>query len=361
MDVKGPKTEGRRHNNTDNRMNKEKNPYIKDIEDGQFVEGQFLVKEMSRAETRNNKPYLMLSIMDNSGEIDCRLWDNADQLINECRPGNIIALTGQAQAYKGTLQIKIDTLRAMDRSSVDMGRFMPAAPENIQQMVLETGALAESVQNPKLRKLLTNFFKNNGFLERFQQAPAAKNMHHAYIGGLLEHTLSVTRLADMLAGFYKTLDRDLMIAGALLHDIGKMEEFDYSSYPFNYTDQGRLVGHLVIGVEMLRDNIRTIKDFPEELATRLQHLILSHHGQHEYGSPALPMMAEAFVLNFIDDMDAKVQYLKQAGERLPGDDYQWTDYQRMFERFLYVKGREPGEAEQIKADPPEDSPQQKLF
>jgi 3'-5' exoribonuclease len=170
-------------------------------------------------------------------------------------------------------------------------------------------------------------------------------MHHAYLGGLLEHTLAVAKLAAMLADFYPALDRDLLMTGALLHDIGKTRELAFDAFPFDYTDRGRLVGHLVLGVEMIQDRVKTIPGFPEELATRLQHLILSHHGRYEFGSPALPMISEAFVLNFLDDLDAKLNFLGRLEEQATTPGYQWTDFQRTLERFLYVRGRPHAESD----------------
>ena len=170
-------------------------------------------------------------------------------------------------------------------------------------------------------------------------------MHHAYLGGLLEHTLAVAKLGGLIADCYPALDRDLLMAGALLHDIGKTRELAFAAFPFEYTVRGRLVGHLVIGIEMIQEKIQTIPGFPEEMATRLQHLILSHHGRYEFGSPTLPMISEAFVLNFLDDLDAKLNFMNRLAEQAPGPGYQWTDFQRTLERFLYVKGRPHTEAE----------------
>ena len=212
-------------------------------------------------------------------------------------------------------------------------------------MAQKISSLAASVKEPFLRKLLLKFFAENEFQQAFQKAPAAKFMHHAYLGGLLEHTLAVSELAALLADFYPALDRDLLLSGALLHDIGKIREFSFDSFPFDYTDKGRLMGHLVIGAEMIQDMIATIPGFPEDLSTRLQHLVLSHHGRYEFGSPCLPMMSEAFVLNFLDDLDAKLNFVGRLEEQVPEEGYQWTDFQRTLERFLYIKGRPQGEVE----------------
>lgn len=336
---------------------------IKSIQDGQAVRNTFLVKTVNRGETKAGKPYLSLTFMDATGEIEARVWDNADALLPECPTGAIVEATGQAQAYKGVVQFKIDSLSRLDEGKVDLSLFVPSTSGDVKLMAKELLKHATSVENPFLRELLLAVFGSKSLMRDFKKAPAAKAMHHAYIGGLLEHTLAVTRLADLVGGLYPNLDRSLLIAGALLHDIGKLREFDFASFPFDYSDQGRLVGHMVLGIEMIQKKIDAISGFPVELASQLKHLILSHHGRHEFGSPALPMMAEAFVLNFLDDLDAKVNYMGRLAERVEGDGYQWSDYQRNLERFLFVKGHQAnGDAPQAKEEENGVDPrQQSLF
>lgn len=319
-------------------MKRAKGDLIKNIRDGQHVEGLFLVKEMSRAETRTGSPYLVLTVMDETGELGGRVWENADMLMPECPPGGIISLTGQAQAYRNILQLKINRIKAVPETEVDMSLFVPSTPGDIDAMAAELEQLAKSVTDPDLQELVLAFLKDNQFFEKFCKAPAAKSMHHAYLGGLLEHTLAVSRLADMTTRLYPSIDRSLLIAGAILHDIGKVSEFSYALYPFDYSDQGRLVGHHVLGSDLVQEKINALKKFPEKLGTRLKHLILSHHGRHEFGSPALPMMREAFILNFLDDLDAKINYVDRLGKQALESGYQWTEYQRTLERFLFVKG-----------------------
>ena len=347
----------------------EKKVFIKDIKEDQLVEDLFLVKEANRAETRSGKPYLIVTVMDRTGEIGGRLWENVDRFMPVCGVGNIVLLRGRAQSYKGTLQLKIDTVSAVKKDKDrgwQPGDFLPATVGDIPAMAKEVMAYAKSVSEPNLKNLLLTIFKNKTFFAAFQQAPAAKRMHHAYYGGLLEHTLAVTRLADTMAGLYPMIDRSLLIAGALLHDIGKTEEFSFDRYPFDYTDKGRLVGHLVLGAEMMLDYIKGLDDFPPELATRLQHLILSHHGRHEFGSPCLPMTLEAFILNFIDDVDAKINYLDRLGSQSDEPGYRWTDFQKTLERFLYVRGGPLSEPDgavppATEAEEREEDRQQSLF
>jgi len=347
----------------------DKKVFIKDIKENQAIEDLFLIKEASRAETRGGKPYLIVTVMDRTGEIGGRLWENADRYLPACEVGKIVLLVGQAQTYKGILQLKIESIRPVEKDKGydwRTGDFLPATAGDIPAMASEIVTMARSVSEPNLRALLLKFFRDKEFVGVFQQAPAAKKMHHAYYGGLLEHTLTVTRLANSIAKLYPVIDRSLLIAGALLHDIGKTEEFSFDRYPFDYTDKGRLVGHLVLGAEMMLARIEEMDGFPAELTTQLQHLILSHHGRHEFGSPSLPMTLEAFVLNFIDDIDAKINYLDRLGSQTGESGYRWTDFQKTLDRFLYVRGgTEPEGAEPARSatatEEGEEARQQRLF
>jgi 3'-5' exoribonuclease len=350
-------------------MTTEKKVFAGRITDGQAVEDIFLVKVMNLAETRSGKPYLMLTLADRSGEIEARLWENAETFLKACEPGNLVQISGQAQLFREALQVKIDSVLPVDKKDVDIRLFLRGSRKSIAKMTADLMALIKTVKDPFCRKLLLKLFGDSSFIEEFQQSPAAKTMHHAYLGGLLEHTLAVTQLADILADFYPGLDRDLLVTGALLHDIGKTRELEYGAHLIDYTDRGRLVGHLVLGTEMVQAAVNTIPDFPQDLATRLTHLILSHHGRYEFGSPALPMISEAFVLHFLDDLDAKMNFLDRLGEQMPEPGYRWTDFQRTLERFLFVKGRPKDETEGLGQDEKQiaedssrtDSRQQNLF
>jgi len=321
-------------------MHHKKGTCIKEISENANINGLFLVKSMNRAETRTGSPYLSLVIMDATGEIAGRVWENADQLIAACPAGGIVDLSGQAQSFKNVLQLKINNLISVPVEEIDITDFLPSTPGDINSMATELRKIAKDIDNQFLRELLLTFFQNRRFMEKFKKAPAAKNMHHAYIGGLIEHTLAVAKLAQSTSQLYPTIDRSLLITGAMLHDIGKVEEFSVTATPFDYTDSGRLMGHLVLGVEMIQKRINTILHFPEKLAIRLKHLVLSHHGRHEFGSPAVPMMLEAFVLNFIDDLDSKINYVNRMSDQAQPEGYHWTDYQRVMERFLYVRNNQ---------------------
>ncbi|MFO7605326.1 MAG: HD domain-containing protein [Desulfurivibrionaceae bacterium] len=316
---------------------KSKGLMIKDISDNQVVQGTFLVREVSRSETKNGKPFLALTVMDASGEIAGRVWENADRYLESCRPGATVKIKAQAQSYRNVLQLKIDHLEECEIPAEEMAALIPATAGDIPTMAAELTSLAESIGNAHLRELTLAFINDRHIFTLFKKAPAAKYMHHACLGGLLEHTLGVARTAAAVSELYPTVDRSLLMAGAILHDIGKLIEFNYEVLPYDYSDRGRLVGHMVLGIEMIQEKINGIAGFPEESATHLKHLILAHHGRHEFGSPSLPMMLEAFVLNFLDDLDAKIDYLGGLSRKMEGEGYQWSEYQRNLERFLFLR------------------------
>lgn len=330
---------------------KNKKLFISDISDGQEVNDLFLVNEIRRAETRAGKPYLTLKIKDRSGDLGGRVWDRADHWLSQCAVGQVVVLSGKAQSYKNILQLKINSLQTVPQEDVDMTLFVPCTAYDIDEMSKELLTMARTVKNEFLKKLLLKFLQDKEFMGHFQKAPAAKFMHHAYLGGLLEHTLHVARLAQQVAGLYPSVDHSLLLAGAILHDVGKVTEFSYDSN-IDYSDQGRLMGHMVLGIEMVQARINKIKNFPEETGVMLKHLILSHHGSHEFGSPSLPMLHEAFILNFIDDLDAKINYMERLSGQVKKEGYQWSEYQRNLERFLFLRGhreQEEGEVETKKS------------
>jgi len=342
-----------------------KTQFVDQLKEGDRLDDFFLVKTARLAETRAGKPYLILEVADRSGEIGGPIWEQAEELQGICRIGQFVHLNGQVSSYQGKLQLKIDAVLAVDRTEVDLADFVLVGSQDRATLARELQTLVASVKNPYLKKLLHSFFKKEPMWQRFQDSPAAKGIHHAYLGGLLEHSLSVAQVADTLAAHYAGVDRSLLLAGALLHDIGKVEELVMEVALIDYTPQGRLKGHLVMGSEMVAEAAAHIKDFPPELLTQLQHLILSHHGRQEFGSPTVPMIIEAFVLSFADDLDAKMNLMEQLRKKIKDPGLQWTDYQRSLERFLYLGPLESG-AEEVAEGPvarraPTPSRQQPLF
>lgn len=312
--------------------------FVDGMKEGDRFEDLFLIKNVKQGETRAGKPYLVLTVMDKSGEVSGPVWDNVPALQKICVAGQVVQLAGTVQSYRDALQLRIDMINQVPQEDIELEHFYPVSPRNIDQMAGELQSLVQSVSNPFLKKLLHHFFKKSESWIHFQDAPAAKGIHHAYIGGLLEHSLSVAKVADFLAGHYAGIDRSLLMAGALLHDIGKLQELKMESGLVEYTVRGRLKGHLVIGSEMVAQAARKIRDFPEDLLEQLQHLILSHHGRQEFGSPAVPMTVEAFMLSFLDDLDAKMNITEQLRRKMDNEAMGWTDYQRSLERYLYLGG-----------------------
>lgn len=309
-----------------------------DLAEGQQVHDLFLIGRKNLSETKNGKPYLALSLMDKTGEIEARVWDNASHFDALAEPGKIVAIEAQVKAFRDKLQLSISSLNPVDDESL-LVHFIPVSKRSVKEMKQELVSVIDEIKDEPLRKLLELVFQGEA-LKQFSRAPAAKQMHHAYLGGLIEHTLSVTGLAKGLAKHYPNLDRDLLVAAALLHDLGKIKEFSFNTVPFDYTDSGRLVGHLVIGSEMVKQSGKNIPGLSSERLDQLIHLILSHHGRHEFGAPCLPMTAEAILLHHIDDIDAKMNYIEKLSEQVEPGNYQWSDYQRPLERFLLLRGNE---------------------
>lgn len=326
-----------------------KTVYITDLKEGLQLHDLFLVSKKNLAETKSGNPYLALTLMDRTGEIEARAWDNAARLDAVAEVGRIVLVEAQVKAFRDQLQLTVTGLQLVAEGSVDLAHFMPASRRGVSDMQAELAGLIASVADPGLNRLLTGLFQGK-LLQEFSRAPAAKMMHHACLGGLLEHTLSVAGLALKICDHYPRLDRDLLLAGALLHDLGKVREFSYASLPFDYTDQGRLIGHLVLGTEMVRRQAESVPALAPARLDQLLHLILSHHGRHEFGSPCLPMTSEAILLHHLDDMDAKMELIDRLSEQVEGDGYRWSDYQRSLERFLFLRGRDG-------AAPPQPQPQ----
>jgi 3'-5' exoribonuclease len=334
--------------------------FVDQLKDGDRIDDPFLVKSARVAETRAGKPYLILTLADKTGEISGPVWDNIEHLGEICQPGTFIRLVGQVQSYREKLQLKVDTAVRLGPEDVEQADFIAVSTRNIGEMAEGLQDIVRSVQNPYLRKLLQRFFKKGDLWEAFQAAPAAKGIHHAYVGGLLEHCLSMARLADFLSSHYPGVDRSLLLAGVLLHDIGKLKELQSDMGLIEYTPEGRLKGHLVIGSELVAAEASTLRDFPPEVLTQLQHLILSHHGRQEFGSPTVPMTVEAFLLSQIDEMDAKMNLMEQLRRKMTEEGFRWSEYQRPLERYLYLSGlAEDTPDSQVDSPPP--SRQQTLF
>jgi 3'-5' exoribonuclease len=325
-----------------------KNIFIKDLTGGSDALSQFLVKQKDLNKAKNDKYYLALKLCDKTGEIEARVWDNAEYLASLFDKGDIISvLKGSASIYQKKVQITIQNLEKADRASVDMSDFIESSKYPLDEMFSELTGYFKSIKNSYIKKLLDLFFSDDEFTKSFKTASAAKALHHSYMGGLLEHTLSVTKLIMLFKKNYPELNEDLLIAGAVLHDIGKTKELS-PDIGFEYTDSGRLLGHIVIGVTMLDKKIDEIKGFPQRLADHLKHMILSHHGIYEWGSPKRPKTKEALCLHYADDFDAKMAMFDMAVKRDLRDEAPgWTGYNSLFERYLFKDSDDYGDDEDV--------------
>lgn len=303
--------------------------YIKDLRSGDVIRTVYLCKGKRTAETRNGKPYDNLILQDKTGTLDGKIWDPNSQGIADYSEKDFIEIVGEVVTYNNNLQLNIKQLRIADEEDFDPADFMPTSEKSVDGMYQELLRYVGEISNPYLRQGVEYYFvKDEAFIKAFKGHSAAKSVHHGFAGGLLEHTLSVVRFCEYMVGAYDILNKDLLYAAALCHDIGKTREL--SDFPDNdYTDEGQLIGHIVIGVEMLGDAIRSIPDFPVTLANEWKHCIVAHHGELEYGSPKKPALAEAFALNLADNADAKMQTLKEIFKDKKGTE--WLGFNRLFE------------------------------
>ena len=313
--------------------------YVKDIKAGEKVRSSFLVMEKNLAYSQKGAPYLSVKLRDRTGDIEGRVWDNVAALDPLFRKGDIVSLQGRAVSYRDATQLAVLDIRRMDETGIDPWDYFPSTKGDVEEMFAAVEGFAATVGNPWLKRLLEGFLGDGELAARLKRAPAAKGFHHAYLGGLLEHTLSMVRILDFLAGHYPTANRDLLIAGGILHDIGKIDEFTYER-AIDYSTPGRLVGHILLGVEMLDRKIAAIEGFPADLALELKHIVLAHHGELDFGSPKRPKTVEALIVHYVDDLDAKVMAFQEFIGNSGAEDSEWTLFHRFFERFLY-KGK-PG-------------------
>jgi 3'-5' exoribonuclease len=311
--------------------------FIADLQPHQDIVGTFAVAAKELRIAKNGTPFLTLTLQDKTGRVIGRIWNGAEEAASRLPSKCVVEVQGRTETFRDELQINIQKLETLPTDHIDPEDFLPAYPGDAAALWQRFVAKLATVQRKPLKELVRHFLADGALMDAFRKAPAAKNFHHAYLGGLLEHTVSVMELVTLLAGRYPTLDRELLLLGAFLHDIGKVEEF-YWDVAIDYSDVGRLVGHMVLGVEILEKKLFLCKDFPQETAVLLKHLILSHHGQAAYGAVQPPMTREAFVLHLADDLDAKMNNLDRLLEQPAGDDSRWTPYQPPYERYFY-KGR----------------------
>lgn len=303
--------------------------FINELHEGETIRGIYLCRGKRSAETRNGKAYDNLMLQDKTGVLDGKVWDPNSQGIADYDEKDFIEVVGDVISYNNNLQLNIKQIRKAGEDEYNPADYMPTSEKNVDTMYEELLGYIGQISNVYLRQAVEYYFVNDiKFIETFKGHSAAKTVHHGFAGGLLEHTLSILKMCEYFTGAYAILNKDLLYAAALCHDIGKTKEL--SDFPDNdYTDDGQLLGHIIIGVEMINDAVRTIPGFPEKLASELKHCVIAHHGELEYGSPKKPALAEAFALNLADNADAKMQTLTEIFKDKSGTD--WLGYNRLFE------------------------------
>ena len=304
--------------------------YIDSLREGERVNEIYLVKSRNSALTKAGKPYDNVILQDKTGTLDAKIWDPGSVGIDEFDAMDYVAVTGDITSFQGALQCSIKRARKVSAGEYDPKDYLPTSDYDVEEMYRELLAYVDSVKNPYLQQLLCAFFKNPTIEEQFKFHSAAKSVHHGFVGGLLEHTVSVTRNCNYFAKAYPILNRDLLLTASMFHDIGKLKEL--STFPENdYTDAGNLLGHIVIGSEWVGEEIKKIDGFPVLLANELKHCILAHHGELEFGSPKKPALIEAIALSFADNIGAKMETVKEMLNGVPENNLEWQGYNRLLE------------------------------
>lgn len=306
--------------------------FIKEYKEGDRIFDIYLCKHKQSAVTKNGKPYVNVILQDKTGTVDAKIWEPNNAGIEEFDALDYIEVYGDVNNFQGALQVNVKRVRVCREGEYDPANYLPVSRRSNDEMYGELLELIQSVKNTYMKQLLQAFFvEDESFVKKFRRSSAAKTMHHGFVGGLLEHTLSVTKLCDYYCSCYPLLKRDLLLAAAMFHDMGKIREL--SLFPENdYTDDGQLLGHIVIGCEMLDEKIRHIPEFPPVLASELKHCILAHHGEYEFGSPKKPALFEAVALNMADNTDAKLEMMTEIFGN--ASDAGWLGYNRVFESNL---------------------------
>jgi 3'-5' exoribonuclease len=309
--------------------------WVSEIKSNDHVQGQYLVKMKRMGSTKRGDPFLIITLADRTGEIEARVWERVEELSPLFKEGDVLEVEGTASSYRNQLQLTLSGLKPV-KDWEDGSIFLEATKKDVTKMTASLREVSKAIKSSRIRALVESFLSDRQFMQRFKRAPAAKNFHHNYLGGLLEHTLSVCEMAKLVIEHYPELDGDLLLTGAFLHDVGKVKELRWDR-SIDYADEGRLIGHLILGVAMVDEKLSNLKDFPEDVALRLKHLILSHHGEYEFGSPKRPKFLEAIALHLIDDLDAKINGLGRFMEK-DKQEGNWTEFNRLFDRY-FLKGK----------------------
>lgn len=325
-----------------------KSPYINELEPNQVIHGVFLVQHKDIRQKKSGDPYLSLMLADRTGELDAKMWDNAAEVLDAFERDDFVRVKGLYQIFQNRPQLTVHKIAAVADAEIDFADYFPASKRDRDEMFQELAGWIGGISNPHLRALLEAIFADPEIAQAYRTAPAAKSVHHAWLGGLIEHVLSLCHLAKFTAAHYADIDLDLLLAGVILHDIGKIRELNYAR-GFSYSTEGQLLGHIVIGVGILEEKLRSVPDFPAPLRDLLIHMILSHHGELEYGSPKVPQFAEAMLLHHLDNLDSKMELIRGLVERDRLVEGVWTGYSSALDRSVLKKRR------YLEAEPPKET------
>ncbi len=323
-----------------------KSPFVKDLAADQVITGFFLVQEKEVRNTNTGKPYLRMELGDRSGSVEARMWEQFEACAKTVNRDDFVKVHARVEIYRNKPQLSLQQFRLAKPEEIDLADFLAHTPFDVEEMYRQLLSDAEGIKNPWLQKLVLKILRNPEIEARYKRAPAAKVMHHAYLGGLLEHVVGLCGLAKLVALHYPELDVDLLLTAAMLHDVGKLDELCYER-SVSYTTEGQLLGHIVMELETVAKAMEEIDGFPAKLKAVVQHILISHHGQYEFGSPKLPMIREALVFHYLDDMDSKVAAVRSAMTIESGEE-QWSAYSgalgRKFLRLERYLASEPDNA-----------------
>ncbi len=312
--------------------------YVGSLLPNDVITAEFLVIAKDIRQKKTGEPYLSLHLADRTGEMEAKMWDNVAEVMDTFSCDDFVRVKGLVQVYQKRSQFTIHRLRRMEEHEVDLSDYFPCAERDIEEMFSELQGTIANLRQPHLRALLQAVFRDPKIAGVYKMAPAAKSIHHACRGGLLEHVLSLCSLCRLTASHYKDVDLDLLLAGAILHDIGKIEELTYTR-SFNYSAEGQLLGHIVIGLRIVGDKLREVPDFPPRLRTLLEHMLISHHGELQYGSPKVPIFLEALLLHHLDNLDSKMEAMRSALKRDSVVEGDFTGWIPSLERVILRKSR----------------------
>ncbi len=293
--------------------------------ENQTITALFVVASKQVKPKKSGEPYLALTLSDRTGTIEAKMWDGVPEAMHTFDQDDFIKVRGLINKYNNRFQLTIHKLRKCEENEVDFADYLPATKKNVDELWAKVAAYVDSFQNAHLKALIKAFMADPEIEKAYKCAPAAKTLHHAFIGGLLDHVVSLMNSCDLILRNYPHLNRDLVLTGVFLHDIGKIHELTYAR-SFSYTTDGQLLGHMIIELEMVHKKLLGLPDFPAELKTLVEHLVISHHGQYEFGSPKLPMFPEALLLHYMDDLDSKIESMRAHFEREIGSEAEWAGY-----------------------------------